>query len=356
MVRGGVPSGRRVNATGCASTENVCEPCKGDTLEMRDSEGRVVRRFIGVDGGGSKTRAVLVDAEMQILGEGTAGPSNHLRVGIEDATRAVTEAVGQALEEASVASEEITFAYCGIAGSDHPRHRARVVDSLRSLFPRGNFTVDSDARVALTGAVGFGAGIVVISGTGSVAFGRNEAGEEARSGGWGPTLGDEGSGYAIAREGLTAVVRAWDGRGPETLLTSLLCEAFGMCDPEDLSYFVYAASTHADDIARHCRNVIEAARRGDAVASEILTRAGSELGRTVLAVARQLGMLGEAFPVAWIGGAFHAGELLVAPMTRMITAEAPHARVVPPVAGPAMGAASMAIRASLGERAERPGA
>src|SRR5947209_12840064 len=175
--------------------------------------------YLGVDGGASKTAALVTDDTGRALGDGLARPSNHLRVGIETAARNIERAVNKALVAADVASREIVWAYCGIAGADHPAHRQEVVDSLSIFFPRGNFTVDNDARIALTGAIGFGAGIVIIAGTGSVAFGRNDAGEELRAGGWGPTIGDEGSGFAIARAGLSAVLRAYDGRGGKTVMT-----------------------------------------------------------------------------------------------------------------------------------------
>ena len=198
--------------------------------------------FLGVDGGASKTAALVTDSEGKSLGDGIAGPSNHLRVGIETASRNIERAVNKALVAADVASREITWAYCGIAGADHPAHRQEVVDSLNIFFPRGNFTVDNDARIALTGAIGFGAGVVVIAGTGSVAFGRNEKGEEARAGGWGPIVGDEGSAYGIARAGLAAVLREFDGRGQKTLITQLLERDYEM-SAEELPRFVYA-STH----------------------------------------------------------------------------------------------------------------
>src|SRR5206468_10198583 len=150
--------------------------------------------FLGVDGGASKTAALVTDENGEPLGDGLAGPSNHLRVGIETASRNIERAVNKALVAADVTSREIVWAYCGIAGADHPAHRQEVVDSLSVFFPRGNFTVDNDARIALSGAIGFGAGVVVIAGTGSVCVGRNDAGEEARASGWGPIVGDEGSG------------------------------------------------------------------------------------------------------------------------------------------------------------------
>jgi N-acetylglucosamine kinase-like BadF-type ATPase len=309
--------------------------------------------YLGIDGGGSKTSVVVVDGEMSVLGRGVAGPSNHLRVGLNEASRELERGIAEAVKAAGVSIVEIEYAYAGIAGSDHPRHRANMVEVLRVFFPKDNFTVDSDARIALTAGVGFGAGIVIIAGTGSVAFGRNQRGQEARAGGWGPTIGDEGSGYSIARRGLSAVARAFDGRGPVTELTDLLCSRFDMCDPEDLPYFVYAPSTHADDIAACCRVVFEAARDGDPVAATILAKEGEELGTTIMAVARRLKMLAETFPVATVGGAFGAGELLLAPLRKVLDAEAPGASLTKPVETPAEGAARMAIKAAREPRPAR---
>ena len=311
-----------------------------------------MRFYIGVDGGASKTAAIVVDENGDPHGRGLAGGSNHLRVGIEEATRNIEHAVNKGLVEAGIAIRDVEYAYCGIAGSDHPVHRQKVIDSLRIFFPRGNFIVDTDARIALTGAVGFGAGVVVISGTGSVAFGRNTTNDDARAGGWGPTLGDEGSGFWIAREGLSAIVRAHDGRGFATQMTDLLCSEYDMCRPDDLPKFVYATTTHADDIARYGKLVIEAAQHGDEVARDILARGGSELAECVLAVARTLHMTDTEFPVAYVGGAFHAGELLLSPMRLRLQRDAPGATLIAPKYAPVEGAAMMAMDAA---RAPRPG-
>src|SRR5256886_300398 len=232
--------------------------------------------YLGVDGGASKTAALVTDETGKSLGTGIAGPSNHLRVGIETAPRNIERAVNKAVVAADVATREIHWAYCGIAGADPPAHRQEVVDSLSIFFPRGNFTVDNDARIALTGAIGFGGGVVVIAGTGSVAYGRNAEGAEARAGGWGPIIGDEGSGYGIAREGLAAILRAHDGRGPATKMTEILKERYDM-KPEDLPPFVYAQTTQTDDIARFGKLVIDAAQDDAAAAKEILDRAGRSL-------------------------------------------------------------------------------
>lgn len=311
-----------------------------------------MKYYIGVDGGASKTAALVIDENRQPLGRGLAGGSNHLRVGIEEATRNIERSVNMALVEAGIAIKQVEYAYCGIAGADHPAHHQRVVEALRIFFPRGNFVVDTDARIALTGAIGFGHGVVIIAGTGSVAFGRNTAGQEARAGGWGPTLGDEGSGFWIAREGLSAIVRAHDGRGFQTRMTDLLCNDYDMCSPEELPRFVYATTTHADDIARYGKLVIEAAQMGDGIARDILERGGFELAECVLAVARKLHLADSEFPVAHVGGAFHASEFLLGPMRLRLRRDAPGANLGPPVHPPVEGAAMMAIRAA---EVPRPG-
>ncbi len=273
-------------------------------------------------------------------------------MGIETAARNIERAVNKALVAADVASREIHWAYCGIAGADHPAHRQEVVDSLSIFFPRGNFTVDNDARIALTGAIGFGGGVVVIAGTGSVAYGRNAEGAEARAGGWGPIIGDEGSGYGIARDGLAAILRAHDGRGPATKMTESLKERYDM-KPEDLPPYVYAQTTQTDDIARFGKLVIDAAQEGDETAAEILDRAGRELASAVLAVARRLKLNRSVFPVAYVGGAFRAGDVLLEPMRAAILAEAPQAQIAQPRHTPVEGAAQMAIHAALKPRPGR---
>src|ERR1051325_5140247 len=288
-----------------------------------------MKYYLGVDGGASKTAALVIDDSGKSLGSGVAGPSNHLRVGIETAARNIEREVNKALVAAAVASREIHWAYCGIAGADHPAHRQEVVDSLSIFFPRGNFTVDNDARIALTGALGFGGGAVVVAGTGSVAVGRSEEGQEARAGGWGPIIGDEGSGYGIARAGLAAIMRGHDGRGPATKMTEILKERFDM-KPEDLPPFVYATTTQTDDIARFGKLVVEAAQDGDAAAAAILEWAGHELAGAALAVARRLQLIQRTFPVAYVGGAFRAGEILLGPMREAVLAEAPKAEIAPP--------------------------
>jgi len=126
-----------------------------------------------------------------------------------------------------------------------------------------------------------------------------------------------------------------------------------MCRPDDLPRFVYAATTHVDDIARYGKLVIHAAQAGDDVAREILNRGGSELAECVLAIARRLRMTDQEFPVAYVGGAFHAGELLLNPMRLRLLRDAPGASLLPPRQSPVEGAAMMAMHAAAAPRAGR---
>ncbi|MCA1734220.1 MAG: hypothetical protein LC732_11525, partial [Acidobacteria bacterium] len=138
--------------------------------------------------------------------------------------------------------------------------------------------------------------------------------------------------------------------GPATIMTDLLCNAYAKCEPDELPYFVYAPTTRADDIALYVRMVMEAARKGDAVASSLFQSEGYELGKTVVAVARKLGLIEESFPISYIGGAFHAGDLLLRPMLEVVVAAAPLARLEPPLDSPVMGAARMAMRSAAHPR------
>ncbi len=168
-------------------------------------------------------------------------------------------------------------------------------------------------------------------------------GEEARAGGWGPTLGDEGSGYAIARAGMTAIVRASDGRGPQTMMTDVLCRLYEICSAADLRFVIYSDESDASRIAKLNRVVVVAAQEGDDIAAAILNDAGRELALSVMAVARSLEMLDVPFNVSYVGGAFEAGEPLLAPFRQALTEQCAACRIAPPLAEPVMGAAHLAL-------------
>ncbi len=300
------------------------------------------RAVAGVDGGGTKTHAVILDAEFKILGEGLAGPSNPLRVGIANAAGAIREAIDQACEAAEMRRTDLIAAEIGLAGARRQELNARMREALLGLGI-GEIVVVGDADIALYGATEGEPGLIVISGTGSICCGINGRGKTLCAGGWGPIAGDEGAGAWIARRALRAVAHAVDGRGPATSLTAAACSYFHVSDPSDLSTAIYAPTITNERLAGFAKFVILAARAKERIAREILAEGGCELGSAATAVIRNLKLEQETFQVAYVGGVFKAaGELVLAAMREEVKRVAPNAYLAPPRFSPAVAAARMA--------------
>jgi N-acetylglucosamine kinase-like BadF-type ATPase len=300
------------------------------------------RAVVGVDGGGTKTHAVILDSNFTVLGEGLAGPSNPLRVGITNAAAAVREAIERACEAAKVRRTDLVVAEIGLAGASRNELRARMREALYSTGI-GEIIVVGDADIALYGATEGKAGLIVIAGTGSICCGINGRGKKICAGGWGPVAGDEGGGAWLARRALRAIAHAADGRGSDTSLTNAACAYFHVSDSNDLSTAIYAPSMTNERLAGFGKLVIEAAKARDRVACGILAEAGTELGVMASAVIRNLKLERDVFQVAYVGGVFTAaGELVLSSMREQVKAIAPQAFLAPPRFAPAIAAARMA--------------
>jgi len=300
------------------------------------------RAVVGVDGGGTKTHAVILDNNLSVLGEGRAGASNPLRVGIANACAAIREAVDKACEAAEIRRTDIIAAEVGLAGARRKELSARMREALLTLGIPEIFVV-GDADIALYGATEGEPGLIVIAGTGSICCGINGRGKSFCAGGWGPIAGDEGAGAWIARRALRSIAHATDGRGPATSLSAAATSYFYVSDPIDLSTAIYAPSITNERLAGFAKFVIEAAKEEDEVAREILREGGAELGAAAVAVIRRLKLERERFQVAYVGGVFEAaGELVMAGMRDEISRVAPGAFLAPPRFSPAEAAARMA--------------
>jgi N-acetylglucosamine kinase-like BadF-type ATPase len=296
---------------------------------------------LGVDGGGTKTQAVVADERGRVVGEGLAGASNPLRVGVSQAAAAVREAFHLALMQAHARRTDVAAAEVGLAGVRREDLRERMREELTSLGV-GTVEVVTDADIALHGATNGEPGLVIIAGTGSICCGKNARGRHVCAGGWGPVVGDEGSGSWIARRALQAVARATDGRARATSLVEPCLEYFNVAAAEDLSTAIYSPNVTNEHIAGFAKFVIESAREGDEAAREIIEEAGRELAATACAVTRKLRMEREAFQVAYVGGVFNADALVLAPLGEVIARVAPRAYLAPPHLPPALAAAHMA--------------
>jgi N-acetylglucosamine kinase-like BadF-type ATPase len=292
--------------------------------------------YLGVDGGGTSTRAVIVDAGGQECGRGHAGSANQTAVGLDMAVANIRQAVGQA---ARAAGQEppLAGAWYGLAGVDRSLDKQRLLPRLAELAARTRLT--NDAELGLAALPGT-CGVCLIAGTGSIAVGRDRTGRHARAGGWGHVLGDEGSGYAMGRAALQAVTRAADGRGPATALTAAILHAWDLREPAAIITHVYPAGEKAV-IAALAPLVLQHAG-DDAVARRIVVDAANELAITALATAGQLDFPGPV-PLALVGSLLIAYPALRAAVVRRIRRRRPVAPVVT-VPDPALAAAQALAR------------
>lgn len=299
--------------------------------------------WLGIDGGGTNCRAAIVDRQGSVVGEGKTDAANFLRVGLDNAVRHIEQAVREACDRAGIRPEQIRAACIGLAGVSHPEHHRRMLEAIKGVLPIPEIALETDARVALAGATGNEPGVVIIAGTGSIACGINARGRFARAGGWGPTMGDEGSGSYIGRRALEAVVMAYDYRGEPTSMMDPVLRHFGVSSPPELPPVIYDSPAEVmGKIAQLSRIVVEAAQHQDKVARQILGDAAVELAKAALAVIEQLRMETETFRIAYVGGVFEAGELILAPLREEIVKVAPMAVVAPPLEPPVIGATRMA--------------
>lgn len=300
---------------------------------------------IGIDAGGTKTEAVLADADGQVLARARRGGANLAAHGELAVEKTLHELIEEALGEHDVRVSAICL---GIAGSDREEDALVIRGIMRRIGLRARIVVTNDALIALVAGTGSGHGVVVIAGTGSIAYGVNERHEAARAGGWGYILADEGSGYWLGRQALRAVVRAADGRGPATQLTPIILEFFKVTRPQALVREVYRSYLKPGDIARCARAIEQARAAGDAVAAEIAELAAEELTAAARSVIQQLALADQTFPVVLAGGAFLAVPWLQTALTTRLPEVAPGCHVSLLTEDPALGAVRLALAEAAG--------
>ena len=255
--------------------------------------------IVGVDAGGTKTLGVVADEQGRIL-KSARGAGANLHVHGELAVEKVLHGL---LDE--LCPDEIPVALgLGMAGVDRPGEAAVIRSLLRRLGFRGNAVVVNDAIIAIAAAAADRVGVVVIAGTGSIAYGIDRSGATARAGGLGPMLADEGSGGWIGQRALVASVRAAEGRGEPTDLKDAIFGALSVTALTELPALAYGGGLTRERLAELAPVVIRVAHSGDAVATAILEEAATELASAARSVARQLDFQGQPFPLIFSGGLF----------------------------------------------------
>jgi len=265
--------------------------------------------FLGVDGGQSSTIAVIGDEHGRITGWASAGPCNH--VAADEARARFLAVIGGCVAEAARRAglerqrPHLRAACLGMSGGPDDKEAL-----LRELVDADRLVVTHDARIALAGALGGAPGMVVIAGTGSIAFGENATGETARAGGWGYIYGDEGGAFDIARQGVRATLREHEDWGAHTALTPALLESTGTSDANEMLHRLYTPEWPRARVATLARVVNHIAESGDRVAIDVMNSAAQHLALLAAAVRRQLFREDEPSRLSWIGGVFESSVLL----------------------------------------------
>ncbi|KAG6748588.1 hypothetical protein POTOM_048517 [Populus tomentosa] len=296
----------------------------GEIWDFEHEIGELGNRevILGLDGGTTSTVCICMPIfpfsdpfpdPLSVLARAVAGCSNHNSVGETAARETLEQVMADALLKSGSNRSAVRAVCLSVSGVNHSTDELRILNWLREIFPTHvKLYVQNDAVAALaSGTMGKLHGCVLIAGTGTIAFGFTEDGRQARAAGAGPVLGDWGSGYGIAAQALTAIVRAYDGRGPVTILSSIILQTLGLSSPDELIGWTYADPSWAR-IAALVPVVVSCAEAGDRVAHEILQDSVEELALSVKAVVQRLSLCGEdgkaSFPLVMVGGVLEANK------------------------------------------------
>jgi glucosamine kinase len=301
-----------------------------------------VSYFLGIDGGATKTCCVIGD-ERTVFGTGVSGPANPVRVGVESCRDTLLAAIVRACEVVQIAPSQVQSTCIGLAGAARPEISAPLRDLLRQTL-QGQIEIVGDNQIALHAALRDAPGVIVISGTGSIAFARDAEGRLTRAGGWGHAISDEGSGTWIGRDAIAAIFREADEKKPPTPLLDEILHAWNLPTRDALVVAVNASP--APDFASLVPVISLAASKGDLLAASVLSRAGSELAAIARIAIAHLFKPGAAVPVAMSGGVFrHCAQVRDA-FAEQLTLHWPAVVIAPEIADPALGALNLARRAA----------
>jgi N-acetylglucosamine kinase-like BadF-type ATPase len=293
---------------------------------------------LGVDGGGSWTRSVIMRPDGTIIGVGKAGPSNPITSGVEKSLKNIFLAEQKANQNRVYNYKLSIF---GIAGVYRSKYRQLMFEKLSKAF--GEVKIISDTHSALAGATGCKTGVIAIAGTGSIAYGVNEKGLEAKAGGWGWRLGDEGSGYTIGKNALKAVLRYYDDSEGFTSLKEMILNKLELTNVEEIVDWAYDPNREPRHFASLVPIVKEAEKQGDLIATQIMRESGAELGIITQTVIKKLKMSGK-FPVACCGGVFKQPNGYNVSFEDTVKKVAPRCVFIEPLFSPTIGSALLALK------------
>src|SRR5215470_1435315 len=294
--------------------------------------------YLGIDAGATKTDCAVSNGA-ELLGQASAGSCKLARVGPVKARENLQAVILQACSAAKVPVGEIQHVCIGLAGASIPEAVSWAQETIREITPAATIYVAGDHIVAHRAAFGTSPGVLVVSGTGSIAFGRNQAGETARAGGWGPNVSDEGSAFWVGREAVMAALRAYDA-GSEDSMLSLVAREWKV-SPEAVVRMANAAEPQFAELSSA---IASAADRGDQTAVDIIKRAGQALAVLGTDVIKRLWPQGGVVPVGLAGGVLRGSNLVRNAFRDAIRAAYPQAAISFAVVRPVLGALEIAAQ------------
>jgi len=305
--------------------------------------------IIGIEGGGTKTTAVLCAMDGLILTEAQGGPSNFHIAGIEKTANTLLDLIQTCCHSVGCSVPQIGAVVAGLAGAGRVPDQQRILEGLLEVARIKNISlekvsIESDARIALEGAFSGKPGIIVIAGTGSIVFGKDEHERVYRAGGWGRIIGDEGSGYAIGRESFRAVAKMLDGHGDKTTLANLFNEKFGLASQDAIIDAIYSENY---DLASVVPAVMEAASKGDRVTKKIFIRACADLVEVIDSVLMKMNKGKKSVSkrsLAFVGSLLMNDNYYSRKIRSAIKREVPLVSIRTAESSPVVGAALMALR------------
>ncbi len=300
--------------------------------------------ILGVDSGGTQMRGCLLRGNGELLALKDVPSANYVELRGEIAKH-VVQLAQQLCEEAQISLPDIDLAGFCATGVGRPADRQLVTEALQHARLAKHLVVESDALAALTGAFAGGPGIIVSAGTGAFAHARTHAGKILRVGGWGYLLGDEGSGYYLAKQALNAALQDWDGRGEPTKLRAIFEKHFGVTSIELIITHIYDPSFDRGRVAELAPLVFAAADEGDHVAKRLVEETGSELGRLARAAVEKFDAGGD-IPIALLGKLFRRVEVLLPAFWKVLQEEKHRLQLSEPRFEPLIGAALLALQAT----------
>lgn len=305
-----------------------------------------MKTFLGVDGGGTKTRFLLVDDSGKVLASHLEGPAYYLEIGLDRLREMLARGIEATLRQAGMGEQDLSFAFLGLPAYGEDSRLLPVLDAapLQAL-PHGRYRCGNDMVCGWAGALAGADGINIVSGTGSIAYGEY-AGRSARAGGWGELFSDEGSSYWLAREGLRLFSRMSDGRSPRGPLYEHVRRHFGLASDLDLCAAIYGHDVaQRSQLAQLSQLVTAAAADGDAAAVGLFAGAARELADLIDAVCGQLRIPAQAdIAVSCSGGMFRPDSRLREPFESELRRRPSRYRFVEPLLPPDAGAAIQAAR------------